>query len=101
MRADSAAANGMGWQAFGARVGKLDGLISDCGKYLAERKDREGWYDVSTLKEPYRVEGKKTMASELCEQFEGKLPDVILYPTARDVALIGMCTAFAESQDKG
>jgi len=79
----------------------LNGLISDCGKYVAERKDREGWYDVSTLKEPYRVEGKKTMAYELWEQFHGKLPDVILYPTGGGVGLIGMCKAFDEMQEMG
>src|SRR5713101_7992485 len=62
---------------FGAKVVKLNGLISDCGKYVAECKDREGWYDVSTLKEPYRIEGKKTMGYELWEQFGGKLPEVI------------------------
>src|SRR5260370_3460374 len=101
MRADSAAANGMGWQAFGAKVGKLNGLISDCGKYVAERKDREGWYDVSTLKEPYRVEGKKTMGYELWEQFGGKLPDVIFYPTGGGVGLIGMCKAFDEMREMG
>jgi len=88
-------------QAFGAQVVKLNGLISDCGKYVAEHKDREGWYDVSTLKEPYRVEGKKTMGYELWEQFGGKLPDVILYPTGGGVGLIGMCKAFDEMQEMG
>jgi threonine synthase len=73
----------------------------DCGKYVAEHKDREGWYDVSTLKEPYRIEGKKTMGYELWEQFEGKLPDVILYPTGGGVGLIGMCKAFDEMQEIG
>jgi threonine synthase len=101
MPADTPAANVMECQAFGARVVKLDGLISDCGKYVAERKDREGWYDVSTLKEPYRVEGKKTMGYELWEQFEGKLPDVILYPTGGGVGLIGMCKAFDEMEEMG
>jgi threonine synthase len=101
MPADTPAANVMECQAFGAKVVKLDGLISDCGKYVAERKDREGWYDVSTLKEPYRVEGKKTMGYELWEQFEGKLPDVILYPTGGGVGLIGMCKAFDEMQEMG
>src|SRR5579863_5043674 len=75
MPADTPSANVMECEAFGATVVKLNGLISDCGKYVAERKDREGWYDVSTLKEPYRVEGKKTMGYELWEQFAGKLPD--------------------------
>src|SRR5246500_3197115 len=105
MPADTPVANVMECQAFGAKVVKLNGLISDCGKYVAERKDREGWYDVSTLKEPYRVEGKKTMGYELWEQFEGKLPgklpDVILYPTGGGVGLIGMCKAFDEMQEMG
>ena len=101
MPADTPVANVMECQAFGAEVVKLDGLISDCGKYVAERKDREGWYDVSTLKEPYRVEGKKTMGYELWEQFSGKLPDVILYPTGGGVGLIGMCKAFDEMQEMG
>ena len=101
MPADTPSANVMECQAFGAKVVKLDGLISDCGKYVAERKDREGWYDVSTLKEPYRIEGKKTMGYELWEQFEGKLPDVILYPTGGGVGLIGMCKAFDEMQEMG
>jgi threonine synthase len=101
MPADTPAANVMECQAFGAKVVKLNGLISDCGKYVAERTDREGWYDVSTLKEPYRVEGKKTMGYELWEQFGGKLPDVILYPTGGGVGLIGMCKAFDEMQEMG
>src|SRR5215469_3989196 len=101
MPADTPSANVMECQAFGAQVVKLNGLISDCGKYVAERKDREGWYDVSTLKEPYRVEGKKTMGYELWEQFSGKLPDVIFYPTGGGVGLIGMCKAFDEMQEMG
>ena len=101
MPADTPSANVMECEAFGATVVKLNGLISDCGKYVAERKDREGWYDVSTLKEPYRVEGKKTMGYELWEQFSGKLPDVILYPTGGGVGLIGMCKAFDEMQEMG
>src|SRR5260221_5286269 len=101
MPADTPSANVMECQAFGATVVKLNGLISDCGKYVAERKDREGWYDVSTLKEPYRVEGKKTMGYELWEQFGGKLPDVILYPTGGGVGLIGMCKAFDEMEEMG
>jgi threonine synthase len=101
MPADTPSANVMECQAFGAKVVKLNGLISDCGKYVAERKDREGWYDVSTLKEPYRIEGKKTMGYELWEQFGGKLPDVILYPTGGGVGLIGMCKAFDEMQEMG
>src|ERR1700687_6008560 len=101
MPADTPVANVMECQAFGAKVVQLNGLISDCGKYVAEHKDREGWYDVSTLKEPYRVEGKKTMGYELWEQFGGKLPDVILYPTGGGVGLIGMCKAFDEMQEMG
>jgi threonine synthase len=101
MPADTPAANVMECQAFGAKVVKLNGLISDCGQYVAEHKDREGWYDVSTLKEPYRIEGKKTMGYELWEQFGGKLPDVILYPTGGGVGLIGMCKAFDEMQEMG
>jgi threonine synthase len=101
MPADTPSANVMECQAFGAKVIKINGLISDCGKYVAERKDHEGWYDVSTLKEPYRVEGKKTMGYELWEQFDGKLPDVILYPTGGGVGLIGMCKAFDEMQEMG
>jgi len=101
MPADTPLANQMECRAFGATVVSLDGLISDCGRYVAERKQTEGWYDVSTLKEPYRVEGKKTMGYELWEQFQGKLPDVILYPTGGGVGLIGMCKAFDEMQEMG
>src|SRR5438445_1684161 len=101
MPADTPVANVMECQAFGAKVVMLNGLISDCGKYVAEHKDREGWYEVSTLKEPYRVEGKKTMGYELWEQFGGKLPDVILYPTGGGVGLIGMCKGFDEMQEMG
>jgi len=101
MPADTPAANVMECQAFGAKVVKLNGLISDCGKYVAERKEREGWYDVSTLKEPYRIEGKKTMGYELWEQFGQGLPDVILYPTGGGVGLIGMCKAFDEMEEMG
>ena len=101
MPADTPSANVMECQAFGAKVVKLNGLISDCGKFVAENKDREGWYDVSTLKEPYRVEGKKTMGYELWEQFAGKLPHVIFYPTGGGVGLIGMCKAFDELEQMG
>ena len=101
MPADTPAANVMECRAFGAKTILLDGLISDCGKYVAQHKDAEGWYDVSTLKEPYRVEGKKTMGYELWEQSDGKLPDVILYPTGGGVGLIGMCKAFDEMQEMG
>jgi threonine synthase len=79
----------------------VDGLISDCGKIVAERKEREGWFDVSTLKEPYRVEGKKTMGYELAEQFAWQLPDVIIYPTGGGTGLIGMWKAFDEMEEMG
>ena len=88
-------------EAFGADVRKLDGLISDCGRYVGEHKEKEGWFEVSTLKEPYRIEGKKTMAYELWEQFSGGLPDVIIYPTGGGVGLIGMCKAFEEMETMG
>jgi threonine synthase len=101
MPADTPAANVMECRAFGADVRRIDGLISDCGRYVAERKDREGWFEVSTLKEPYRVEGKKTMACELWEQFDGRLPDVIIYPTGGGVGLIGMWKAFEEMEAMG
>ena len=83
-------------RAFGADVHLLDGLISDCGAFIAERAPREGWFEVSTLKEPYRIEGKKTMGYELWEEFDGELPDVIVYPTGGGVGLIGMWKAFEE-----
>jgi threonine synthase len=101
MPADTPAANVMECDAFGADVRKLKGLISDCGKYVAEHKQKEGWFEVSTLKEPYRIEGKKTMGYELWEQFGGKLPDVIIYPTGGGVGLIGMCKAFDEMETMG
>ena len=85
----------------GANVTLIDGLITDCGAIVAERKDAEGWFDVSTLKEPYRVEGKKTMGYELAEQFNWNLPDVILYPTGGGTGLIGMWKAFDEMEKMG
>jgi threonine synthase len=101
MPADTPSANMMECEAFGADVRKLDGLISDCGRYVGEHKEKEGWFEVSTLKEPYRIEGKKTMAYELWEQFSGVLPDVIIYPTGGGVGLIGMCKAFEEMEAMG
>lgn len=101
MPADTPSANVMECRAFGADVRKLTGLISDCGKYVSEHKEREGWFEVSTLKEPYRIEGKKTMGYELWEQFEGKLPHVVIYPTGGGVGLIGMCKAFDEMEEMG
>ena len=101
MPADTPLANEMECRAFGADVRKLDGLISDCGKYVAENKEKNGWYEVTTLKEPYRIEGKKTMALELWEQFDGNLPDVIIYPTGGGVGMIGMWKAFEEMEAMG
>jgi threonine synthase len=83
-------------RAFGADVHLVDGLISDCGAFIAKEAARAGWFEVSTLKEPYRIEGKKTMGYELWEEFDGQLPDVIVYPTGGGVGLIGMWKAFEE-----
>jgi len=80
----------------GAAVYRVNGLIDDCGKIVAEGKAKAGWFDASTLKEPYRIEGKKTMGLELAEQLDWELPDVILYPTGGGTGLIGMWKAFAE-----
>jgi len=86
---------------YGARVTLLPGLIDDCGRWIAERAAREGWHDVSTLKEPYRVEGKKTLGYELAEDFGWELPDAILYPTGGGTGLIGMWKAFEEMEELG
>jgi len=88
-------------RAFGAEVHLIDGLISDCGRFIAERAPQHGWFEVSTLKEPYRIEGKKTMGYELWEEFGGILPDVIVYPTGGGVGLIGMWKAFDELEAMG
>ena len=117
MPSDTPHANIVECRQTGAHVTLIDGLITDCGKIVAERKDAEGWFDVSTLKEPYRVEGKKTMGYELAEQFAEtailtggeanreamipKLPDVILYPTGGGTGLIGMWKAFDEMRQMG
>jgi threonine synthase len=85
----------------GARVTLVDGLISDAARMVAERKDAEGWFDVSTLKEPYRIEGKKTMGYEVAEQMSWQLPDVIFYPCGGGVGLIGMWKAFDEMEALG
>jgi threonine synthase len=85
----------------GANVTLVDGLITDCGRIVGERKEAEGWFDVSTLKEPYRVEGKKTMGYELAEQMNWQLPNVILYPTGGGTGLIGMWKAFDEMEQMG
>src|SRR5947208_4691524 len=85
----------------GADVYRVNGLIDDCGKIVAAGKDATGWFDTSTLKEPYRIEGKKTMGLELAEQFGWELPDVIFYPTGGGTGLIGMWKAFAEPEAHG
>jgi threonine synthase len=85
----------------GANVNLIDGLITDCGRIVAERKAAEGWFDVSTLKEPYRIEGKKTLGLELAEQLGWRLPDVIVYPTGGGTGLIGMWKAFDEMEQLG
>ena len=101
MPQDVPLANRLEVEASGAHLTLVDGLISDCGRMVAERKDKEGWFDVSTLKEPFRVEGKKTMGYEVAEQFGWRLPDAILYPTGGGVGLIGMWKAFAEMEELG
>jgi threonine synthase len=98
---DTPKANIIECQQTGAHVTLIAGLITDCGRIIAERKEAEGWFDVSTLKEPYRVEGKKTMGYELAEQLNWELPDVILYPTGGGTGLIGMWKAFDEMEAMG
>ncbi|HEY75956.1 MAG TPA: threonine synthase [Thermoflexia bacterium] len=88
-------------RALGAEVVLVDGLITDCGREARRAAERGGWFDVSTLKEPYRLEGKKTMGYELAEQFEWDLPDVIIYPTGGGTGLIGMWKAFQELGELG
>jgi threonine synthase len=85
----------------GARTFLVNGLINDCGRLVGEGKKVKGWFDLSTLKEPYRIEGKKTMGLELAEQFDWELPDVILYPTGGGTGLVGMWKAFAELESIG
>ena len=87
--------------AYGARVELVNGLISDCARIVQERKQQEGWFDVSTLKEPFRVEGKKTMGYELVEQLGWEYPDAVFYPTGGGVGLIGMWKAFDEMEELG
>jgi threonine synthase len=88
-------------EAYGAKVSLVDGLIDECGRIVGERKDEEGWFDVSTLKEPYRVEGKKTMGYEIAEQLGWTLPDVVVYPTGGGTGLIGMWKAWGEMENLG
>ncbi len=88
-------------RALGASLTLVDGLISDCGRLVREGAATHGWWDLSTLKEPYRVEGKKTMGFELFEQLGGRLPDAIVYPTGGGTGLIGMWKAFDEMEALG
>ncbi len=101
MPKDVPQANYIECKILGANVELIDGLISDCGKIVASRKEAEGWFDISTLKEPYRVEGKKTMGYELAEQFDWELPEVVIYPTGGGTGLIGMWKAFDEMEQMG
>jgi len=101
MPKDVPAANVVECKAYGAKVTLVDGLISDCARMVNERKQAEGWFDISTLKEPFRVEGKKTMGYEVAEQLNWELPDAIFYPTGGGVGLIGMWKAFDEMEALG
>jgi threonine synthase len=101
MPKDVPMANRIECEFYGARVTLVNGLISDCARMLAERKEKEGWFDVSTLKEPYRVEGKKTMGYEVAEQLGWRLPQGIIYPTGGGVGMIGMWKAFDEMEQLG
>jgi threonine synthase len=87
--------------AYGANVVLVDGLISDCARLVQEKKENEGWFDISSLKEPFRVEGKKTMGYELVEQLGWEYPDAVFYPTGGGVGLIGMWKAFEELEELG
>ena len=101
MPADTPVVNRVEAAALGARVFLVDGLIHDCGRLVREGREAMDWFDCSTLKEPYRIEGKKTMGLELAEQLGWTLPDVILYPTGGGTGLIGMWKAFAELRELG
>jgi len=101
MPRDTPRANIVECEQTGAHVTLMDGLITDCGAEVGRRKEAEGWFDVSTLKEPYRIEGKKTLGYELAEQLDWTLPDVIVYPTGGGTGLIGMWKAFDEMEKLG
>ncbi len=98
---DAPRANVVECRTYGACVTLVPGLVSDCARLVAERAQQEGWFDVSAMKEPYRVEGKKTMGYELAEQLGWTLPDAIVYPTGGGVGLIGMWKAFEEMEQIG
>jgi threonine synthase len=101
MPKDVPMANQVECMAYGAHLTLVDGLISDCGRIVGERKAAEGWFDISTLKEPFRVEGKKTMGYELVEQLGWEYPDAVFYPTGGGVGMIGMWKAFEEMEQLG
>jgi threonine synthase len=101
MPKDVPQANYVECKSYGAKVTLVDGLISDCARMVNERKQAEGWFDISTLKEPFRVEGKKTMGYEVAEQLDWQLPDAIFYPTGGGVGMIGMWKAFEEMEQLG
>jgi threonine synthase len=101
MPKDVPMANFVECKCYGANVTLVDGLISDCARIIGERKQAEGWFEISTLKEPFRVEGKKTMGYEVAEQLGWELPDAIFYPTGGGVGLIGMWKAFDEMEQLG
>ena len=101
MPKDVPLANQVECLAYGAKMTLVDGLISDCARIVNERKQEEGWFDLSTLKEPFRIEGKKTMGYELVEQMGWTYPDAVFYPTGGGVGLIGMWKAFEEMEQLG
>ena len=101
MPRDVPPANRIECEALGAQVHLVDGLITDCGRLAAQEANANGWFDVATLKEPYRIEGKKTLGLELAEQLQWRLPDVIIYPTGGGTGLVGMWKAFQEMQQLG
>ena len=101
MPKDVPLANQVECVAYGAKMTLVDGLISDCARIVAEKKASEGWFDLSTLKEPFRIEGKKTMGYELVEQLGWTYPDAVFYPTGGGVGLIGMWKAFEELEELG
>jgi threonine synthase len=101
MPKDVPLANRVECETYGAQVTLVDGLISDCARLVSERKQKEGWFDLSTLKEPFRLEGKKTMGYEVAEQLGWRLPQAIVYPCGGGVGLIGMWKAFDEMEALG
>lgn len=101
MPGDVPPANRIECEVLGAQVHLVDGLITDCGRLAAREAAANGWFDVATLKEPYRIEGKKTLGLELAEQLQWRLPDVIIYPTGGGTGLVGMWKAFEEMRQLG